>query len=134
MVYFPNFSVDKKWFLKVKREKSNVFFVFLCFLKKLFDVDNYTPYVKDAFHRYVIDGEKDAINPDERGTKVSAHYVLNLKAGESFQIKIKLDNRTVCDTIDEDHFSKENFDGIVAKRLHEADEFYEKVHSGIIIL
>lgn len=101
-------------------------------MKKLFGVDNYTSYVKDAFHRYVIDGEEDAINPDERGTKVSAHYVLHLNANESFQIKIKLDNRTDCDTVEEDHFSKENFDDIVCKRLDEADEFYSKVHSGII--
>ena len=96
----------------------------------MFDVDNYTPYVKDAFHRYVINDEKDAVNPHERGTKVSAHYVLHLKAGESFQIKIKLDNRPVCDSVEEDHFSKENFDDVISRRLHEADDFYSKVHSG----
>ena len=31
-----------------------------------------SPYVKDAFHRYVVNGEKDAVNPEHRGTKFAA--------------------------------------------------------------
>ena len=32
--------------------------------ERLFGTPNPTPYVKDAFHRYVIQGEKGAINPE----------------------------------------------------------------------
>lgn len=38
--------------------------------KRLFDVDSYTPYVKDAFHRHVINNEKDCVDPKKKGTKV----------------------------------------------------------------
>lgn len=37
----------------------------------LYGARNTQSYVKDAFHRYVVKGEKGAINPDHRGTKVS---------------------------------------------------------------
>jgi len=100
--------------------------------KKLFGADNYTEYVKDAFHRYVINGEKDALRPGGRGTKVTGLYVLKLQPGESFKIKIKLDNRQNCDSFDEeDHFSVENFDDVVKQRIVDADDFYSKVLSGM---
>src|SRR6185437_4260207 len=41
------------------------------------------PYVKDAFHRHLIDGE-DCINPDPEGTKAALHYhFLSVPAGGS---------------------------------------------------
>eukprot|EP00111_Clytia_hemisphaerica_P019741 TCONS_00058263-protein len=98
--------------------------------QKLFGVDNYTPYVKDAFHRYVINHENDAVQPDGRGTKVAGLYVLNLGPGESFKIKIKLDNRSNCDEFEgEDVFSEKIFDQVVKERICDADEFYSKVLS-----
>ena len=33
-------------------------------------------YVKDSFHDYVVQGEKEAVNPDHVGTKAAAQYVL----------------------------------------------------------
>ena len=39
--------------------------------------------MKDAFHRYVVNGEKDAISPEDKGTKVAAHYECHIPAGES---------------------------------------------------
>jgi len=38
----------------------------------LFGAENSAPFTKDAFHRYVVDGEKGAVNPGLRGTKVAA--------------------------------------------------------------
>jgi hypothetical protein len=29
--------------------------------QRLFGVSNYTPYVKDSFHSYVVNGQKDAV-------------------------------------------------------------------------
>ena len=71
----------------------------------------------------------DAVKPDRCGTKVSALYVINLKAGEEFKVKVKLDNRENCDEVVEDHFSGDNFDDVFKKRISEADEFYSKVLS-----
>jgi len=41
---------------------------------------NSGPYVKDAFHRYVIAGEQDAINPAGTGTKMAAQYRITVPA------------------------------------------------------
>ncbi len=50
---------------------------------KLWGQPNPTPYVKDAFHEYVIAGKRDAVNPAHTGTKAAAHYVLDVPAGGS---------------------------------------------------
>ncbi|MEM9658808.1 MAG: glucosidase, partial [Planctomycetota bacterium] len=50
--------------------------------QRLFKTPSYTPYVKDAFHRYLIEGETDAVNPNQRGTKVAACYRLAIPPGE----------------------------------------------------
>ena len=41
-------------------------------LKRLYGVDNASPYVKDAFHEYLIDRRADAVNPQKVGSKVAA--------------------------------------------------------------
>lgn len=40
--------------------------------QRLFGVDNYTPYVKDAFHRYLVEG-KAAWYGDEEGIQAVDH-------------------------------------------------------------
>lgn len=40
----------------------------------LYGQENKQPYVKDAFHRHIVDGEKDAINPADTGTKCAAWF------------------------------------------------------------
>jgi len=94
--------------------------------EKLHGKRNQTEFVKDAFHRYVVNGDKEAINPKERGTKCAAHYILTLKAGESYKIRVKM-----CPDGDvgEKLFSKEKFDDVFEKRRQEADEFYGTVIS-----
>ena len=62
--------------------------------KQLFNVKNASPYVKDAFHRYVIEGEETAINPAQTGTKAAAHYRLQLESGESQTIQMRLSNHS----------------------------------------
>jgi hypothetical protein len=39
---------------------------------RLWDGDNKKAYVKDAFHRYIIDKQAEAVNPQEQGTKFAA--------------------------------------------------------------
>ena len=38
---------------------------------------NASPYVKDGINDYVVHGNQAAVNPDNQGTKVSAHYQLD---------------------------------------------------------
>lgn len=47
----------------------------------LYDGKNEQPYVKDAFHRHIVDGEEDAINPAQTGTKSAAWFSFNEGGG-----------------------------------------------------
>ena len=87
--------------------------------RRLFGAPNATPYVKDAFHEYLIHGQTDAVNPGNVGTKVAAHYRLEIPAGGEVTIKLRLANETPTPR---EHFGKE-FDAIFAQRLREADAF-----------
>ncbi|MGB6459453.1 MAG: hypothetical protein WBG02_05755, partial [Candidatus Acidiferrum sp.] len=113
---------------------------------RLFNAKNRTPYVKDAFHEYLIRGNKDAVNPHSAGTKMAAHYSLHLEAGQSETIKLRLlDTEPLAslsrspglagiitspghadreaDVPAADDFAS-GFDALFALRQKEADEFY----------
>src|SRR5204863_6524734 len=57
--------------------------------QRLFGSPNPHPYVKDAFHRLVVEGDRTAVNPSERGTKAAAWYALNLAPGETAEIRLR---------------------------------------------
>ncbi len=79
---------------------------------------NPSPYVKDAFHRYVIAGEKDTVNPAHTGTKAAAHYVLDVPAGGSKVVRLRLSEKGTAFV---------DFDEVFAARLLDADEFYDRI-------
>jgi len=87
----------------------------------LFGVPNASPYVKDAFHRYLIHGERQAVNPAGRGTKVAWHYLLCVPAGGERVVRLRLvrDGAAVGSPFGD------SFDHIFADRQREADEFYD---------
>ena len=60
--------------------------------QRLFDEPNRS-YVKDAFHEYLIHGDKNAINPKLTGTKMAALYPVKLKPGESVTLKLRLTDK-----------------------------------------
>ena len=41
---------------------------------RLWGQPNASPYVKDAFHEYIVSGRSEAVNPAKVGTKAAAHY------------------------------------------------------------
>jgi hypothetical protein len=57
---------------------------------RLYGVQNGTAYVKDAFHDYLIHGRTEAVNPAGLGTKVAASYQLDIPAGESMSLQLRL--------------------------------------------
>jgi hypothetical protein len=81
---------------------------------------NGNPYVKDAFHRYLVNGEKDAVNPAREGTKVAALFSGGIEPGGSRTIRLRL-----AETRHEKPFDE--FDTIFSQRLTEADEFYKAI-------
>jgi hypothetical protein len=92
--------------------------------KRLFGVENRTPYVKDAFDNYVVQGAKNAVNPAQTGTKAAAMYRQDIAAGASFSIRLRLtDKSPLAEESAEANFGP-NFENIFALRIKEADEFY----------
>lgn len=97
------------------------------FLQKLFQSSTFSQYTKDAFHRYVIENEIEAVSPYKEGTKAAAHYVLTVPPGKQHKIRCRLTarNNRVPLPLDD-----KVFDDIVFQRKHEADEFYKTVTPG----
>ena len=91
--------------------------------QRLFNTPSATPYVKDGINDYIVNGAKQAVNPDNVGTKAAANYQLTIGAGETATIRLRLTNQQFKKS--EAAFAE--FDQIFAERLREADEFYEKV-------
>ena len=85
----------------------------------LFDTANKSNFVKDGINDYVVSGDKEAINPQQQGTKVAPHYVLNLQPGESKTIKLRLSNKSLSKPFTEE------FEQTFTARKQEADEFYK---------
>ena len=91
--------------------------------QRLFGGENGSAHVKDAFHEYVVHGRRDAVSPLGRGTKAAFHHVLEVPAGASREIRLRLtDDASVVEAPDEALGAR--FDEALALRHAEADEFY----------
>ncbi len=75
--------VEGNYFLYCDEEPELIFTENETNKEKLYKTPNDTPYVKDAFHRYIVDKEREAINPSQTGTKAAAVYRKNIGPGES---------------------------------------------------
>jgi len=89
---------------------------------RLYEQPNPAPYVKDAFHRYIVNGESSAVNPAQTGTKAAAVYPLNIPAGETQVMQLRLTSRGLDHPFDD-------FDSIMQQRIDEADAFFAAVQS-----
>jgi hypothetical protein len=86
---------------------------------------NVFPYVKDAFHRLLVGGERDAVNPERRGTKCAAHVRLEIPAQGSRTFPLRLTATGPSrlgpgDPLDGLHRT-------LAARRDESDAFYESI-------
>src|SRR4029079_12275794 len=87
---------------------------------RLWGQSNSSPYVKDAFHEYVISGKKEAVNPARTGTKAAALYVVDVPAGGSKIVRMRLRTKPAADSFT-------SFEQTFAARLADANEFYERI-------
>jgi Glycosyl hydrolase family 63 C-terminal domain len=87
---------------------------------RLWGQPNPSPYVKDAFHEYVIRGNKEAVNPGKSGTKVAAHYALQIPAGGCEVVRLRLSAKPAADGF-------ADFNDVFASRLYDANEFYDRI-------
>jgi len=114
---------------------------------KLFNYRDRVPYTKDAFHEYVIHGNKEAVNPASSGTKVAALHPLRLAPGEVEILKLRLTDMDPLGSMDQDspmdgtnaapggrecapgipgpNDFGAGFADVFDQRMKEADEFYD---------
>lgn len=90
--------------------------------ERLFGVANATPFVKDGINNFVVNGQSNAVNPAQTGTKVTAMYVITVPAQQSYTLRVRLSDVTP----DEDPFGPA-FGKVMSTRRREADEFYASI-------
>jgi hypothetical protein len=74
-------------------------------------------YFKDAFHEYLIEGRKRAVNPAKQGTKAAACWKMSVPGGGSRIVRLRLSQQPLPDSF-------ADFEQVVDLRRREADEFY----------
>jgi hypothetical protein len=87
---------------------------------RLWGRSNPSPYVKDAFHDYVVSGNKHAVSPFKTGTKAAAYYHLEVPPGGSKVVRLRLRAKPTADAFG-------TFDQVFTARLADADEFYDRI-------
>jgi hypothetical protein len=93
-------------------------------LRRLYGVENNSPFVKDGINDYIVANKKDAVAPEQAGTKAAAHYELTVPAGGTVTVRLRLTD------IDFSGVTAAAFDGFertFEMRKKEADEFYSTV-------
>ena len=78
--------------------------------------------MKDGINDFVVDGKENAVNPDQIGTKAAAHYQLEVGAGQTSVVRLRL----VKTGSDGAPFGRE-FDQTMVLRRQEADVFYQAI-------
>jgi len=100
--------------------------------QRLFGAENETQFVKDGIDDYIVHGKTTAVNPEKRGTKAAANYLLELKGGAEKTIRLRLKSvppaggfmsgAQPIKAATQNAFA--DFERIFAQRKAEADEFY----------
>jgi hypothetical protein len=100
-------------------------------------------FVKDAFHRAIVNGDHGAVNPAREGTKACGWVRAEIEPGASYSMTMRLAPHTVIPSVSEgpggvggappSHTGPSltlgmTADQIVDLRRAEADEFYASVH------
>jgi len=91
--------------------------------KRLFGADAQGPF-KDAFHEYIVQGNRQALSSQPSGTKAAVHYQLMVAAGGTIHVRLRL-------VKDPPPSPFVDFDAILERRRREADAFYEHQQVGI---
>ncbi|TAG08367.1 MAG: glucosidase [Verrucomicrobia bacterium] len=84
---------------------------------------NAAKFTKDAFHRYLIQGDTKAVSPHESGTKAAAHFPFMVPAGQSVTIRCRL----VSNNEHQNIAAFDEFEETFAQRIQECEAFYQKI-------
>ena len=82
-------------------------------------------FFKDGINDYIVHGDRGAVNPQREGSKCAAHVQLDIAAGGSAQLRLRLRPES------ERSAPFATFDDEMRARRAEADEFYAALQHGI---
>ncbi|OCA78236.1 glucosidase [Chryseobacterium contaminans] len=91
---------------------------------RLYQSPNDSRYCKDGVNDFVLNGNSQAVNPKNTGTKASFFIDEYIKAKESKVYELRLTDKEL-----KEPFS--DFESIFERRYKEADEFYADIQKGI---
>jgi len=81
-------------------------------------------FFKDGINDCIVNGDSAAVNPAQRGTKVGAHYQLELAGNGEATVRLRLCAQGASASL-------ADFDTAMGLRRKEADEFYEALQHGM---
>ena len=87
--------------------------------ERLFGRTSASPYVKDTFHKYVVQGNTGAVNPLAIGTKAAVHYRFEIQPRSTVTLRLRL----FAQEQTPDQIFGSDFDRIFEQRIHEYHEF-----------
>jgi hypothetical protein len=96
--------------------------------ERLYGEPNSTPFQKDGFHRFLIEGEQGAINPAEEGTKAAALFQSTVAPGDTWTVELRL--RAVGEPTAAEPFGP-GFDALFAARDQEWQSYMEQCLPGL---
>jgi Mannosylglycerate hydrolase MGH1-like glycoside hydrolase domain len=96
--------------------------------KRLFSYANPTPYCKDGFHEWIVEKNRNAINPEQTGTKCAAYYQLNVAPDAQQLVRLRLSRQLHGQTLTPGFT---DFEALLEARRKEADEYYAELQRDI---
>lgn len=85
--------------------------------QKLYQAANKSAHVKDGINDFVVNGNAQAINMQQIGTKAAAHFKTQVKAKSNIQLKLRLVRQKINQPFNQ-------FDEILKTQKANADAFY----------
>ena len=139
MLQIANINTQEVAAIHLKKEETGVYWLLcesdpeLLFTEnetnyqKLYQTENKSEFTKDGFNDFFINDNKNAINPENKGTKAAARYILDLEPNESESVYLRLCSQAVVDKglrfSDRSDFIAK-CETVFENRKKEADEFY----------
>ncbi|MDF1618422.1 MGH1-like glycoside hydrolase domain-containing protein [Petrocella sp. FN5] len=112
-----------KYYLYFQEEKSVLFTENETNYQRIFQHQNKSPYVKDAFHQVVVSKDEELLRGKTVGTKAALRYSFKIEPKGKQEILLRLS----------EEFSKANpieeCETILARQKEEADQFYESLEN-----
>ena len=91
--------------------------------ERIFGTPNQLPFVKDGINNFIVNGNIEAVNSNNNGTKAAANYSVTIEPGNSAVVRLRL---TKNQPYSFDPFG-DGFENVFVSRKQDADDFYRTV-------